>query len=285
MISHALVKDGKLIAQHDATFLAPWWSFTKTVLAVASLVLVRNNLLSLDEPLPGRPFTLRQLLRHQAGLTDYGELHSYHTAVEHGDDPWSDEEMLVRADADRLRYPPGEGWRYSNIGYLYVRRLIEDITAVPLHQALQRLVLGPLGIDRTRLARSKPDLVGVRIGDTTDYDPRWVYHGLLVGPLHDAALLLDRIMTSGLLSANLMEALCKQHPLGGPMPGRPWLSPGYGLGVMTGVVEGGALVTGHTGSGPGSVIAVYHAPPFSCAVFQPGDDQGLVETEAFRKLA
>ena len=52
----------------------PWWSFTKTVLAAAALALVRDGRLALDEPLPGRPYTLRQLLQHRAGLTDYGRM-------------------------------------------------------------------------------------------------------------------------------------------------------------------------------------------------------------------
>jgi hypothetical protein len=43
--------------------------------------------------------------------------------------------------------------------------------------------------------------------------------------------------------------------LGGPTPGRPWTSPGYGLGLMQGEVDGGLTMCGHTGGGPGSVVA------------------------------
>jgi CubicO group peptidase (beta-lactamase class C family) len=36
-------------------------------------------------------------------------------------------ELLTRLDAERLRYPAGDGWDYSNVGYLVVSQLIEAI--------------------------------------------------------------------------------------------------------------------------------------------------------------
>jgi CubicO group peptidase (beta-lactamase class C family) len=288
MISFALVKDGTLVAQNEAEASVPWWSFTKTMIATAALVLVRDNLVALDEPLLGRAFTLRQLLRHQAGLTDYGQLPDYHAAVASNHEPWSDEEMLKRADADRLRYKPGEGWNYSNIGYQYVRRLIEDTTKEGIGSALQRLVLQPLGIMRARFVVSRQELIDVRMGVERQYDPRWVYHGLLVGSLQDAAVCLDRLMTGDLLPLSLMQAMREQHLVGPPIEGRPWIHPGYGLGLMISTVVGGENIVGHTGGGPGSVIAVYHstsAARLTCATFAVGNDQGVVETEAVRMIA
>ena len=32
------------------------------------------------------------------------------------------------------------------------------------------------------------------MGSAEGYHPGWVYHGLLVGPVEDAALLLDRLL-------------------------------------------------------------------------------------------
>lgn len=31
-----------------------------------------------------------------------------------------------------MRFPPGEGWSYSNIGFLFNRELIEEVTGKPL---------------------------------------------------------------------------------------------------------------------------------------------------------
>jgi hypothetical protein len=74
-------------------------------------------------------------------------------------------------------------------------------------------------------------------------------------------------------------------PVDGVAEGRPWRTTAYGLGVMTGTGPENSRVIGHTGGGPGSVIAVYHhpdaTPPFSTAAFAPGEDSGRVEAEAF----
>jgi CubicO group peptidase (beta-lactamase class C family) len=277
----ALVGDGSLLTPAQADEPLPWWSFGKTVIAAAALSLVRDGLLELDEAVAEGPFTLRQLLRHQAGLADYGELADYHTAVAHGEVPWPVEELLQRLDAGRLRYPPGAGWHYSNVGYLYVTRLIERATDLPLGEALEQRVLAPLGVTQVRLARTRADW---GLGAPPAYDPAWVYHGLLVGPLDQAALLLDRLLGGDFLPASLLEQMQTPHLLGGPLAGRPWVAPGYGLGLMQGPEASGLYLHGHTGGGPGSVVAVYRSATASCAVFAEGSDQGAIEAEVVRQL-
>ncbi len=284
MDSFAHVEAGALTQAHGITRPVPWWSFTKTVLAAAALALVRDGRLALDHVLPGRPFTLRQLLQHRAGVANYGGLAAYHQAVARGDMPWPVAELLARTDAGRLRYAPGQGWDYSNIGYLMVRELIEEATGENLNTALAGLVLHPLGIAAARIVCTPADLTGIAMGSASAYHPGWVYHGLLAGPLSDAALLLDRLMTGALLPPALLDAMCDPHPVGGPIPGRPWRTPGYGLGLMAGTVHDGRKMIGHTGGGPGSVIAVYHrpetAPRVTAAAFAFGADQGRVEEAA-----
>ena len=273
MIPQVLVREGTVVAGNGDTADVPWWSFTKTVIAAAALTLVRDGRLSLDEPLASRPYTLRQLLQHRAGLTEYGRLAAYHVAVERNQDAWPADEMLARTDADRLVYEPGKSWGYSNIGYYVVRRLIEQTTDRTLGDALDRLVMKPLGIAGVRFAADRAHY-------SPDYDPRWVYHGLLVGPLEQAALLLQRLMRGDLLPPPLLSAMCDRYLLGGPIAGRPWKTPSYGLGLMIGETTGGKLIAGHTGGGPGSAIAVYHRldqPTGTAAAFAAGGDDAVVE--------
>src|SRR3546814_15086788 len=66
----------------------PWWSFTKTVIAIAALRLVERGALALDAPLAGEDYSLAQLLRHEAGLPDYVGLARYHADVAAGAAPW-----------------------------------------------------------------------------------------------------------------------------------------------------------------------------------------------------
>jgi CubicO group peptidase (beta-lactamase class C family) len=80
--------------------------FTKTALATAALRLVAQERLGLDEPFDGRPYTLRQLLQHRAGVPDYGSLPCYHDAIQRSEKPWDVTKLLDQVEADRLEFEP-----------------------------------------------------------------------------------------------------------------------------------------------------------------------------------
>jgi CubicO group peptidase (beta-lactamase class C family) len=267
----------------DCAPLVPWWSFTKTAIAAAALTLVRDGALALDEPANGKAYTLRQLLQHTSGLGDYGEHAGYHAAVARGDDPWSLGDLLRKVGADRPRRPPGSDWHYSNIGYAIARGLIEATAGAPLDAVLRRAVFTPLGLTRVRLALGRADLDAVSMGAAAGYHPGWVYHGLLLGPLHEAARLLDALLGGRLLPPDLLREMLAARPIGGTVPGRPWRAPAYGLGLMT--EAGSGEPVGHTGGGPGSTIAVYRRVPMTgpvvVAAFAHHEDAGRVERVAF----
>ncbi|MHB1303920.1 MAG: serine hydrolase domain-containing protein [Acidiphilium sp.] len=282
----AVVHDGAVHTDSDLPL--PWWSFTKTVLAAAALTLVAQGRLSLDEPVKGRPFTLRQLLQHRAGLSDYGALPAYHRAVEAGELPWAPEELMEKARADTLIFEPGGGWSYSNVGYLLVRGLIEDTAGEALNPALARLTFDPLGIGGVKVATTPDELNDTAWGNASGYHPGWVFHGLLIGTASSAALFLDRLLTGHLLPAHLLAAMHEAHPLAFADPKRPWKTTSYGLGLMIGTGEPPGRYIGHTGGGPGSTSAVYqHANQHrtnntrrTAAVFAQFDAPGNVERHA-----
>ncbi|MGY2188869.1 serine hydrolase domain-containing protein [Pseudomonas sp. SDO5591_S426] len=280
----SLISNGQSLTPDEPPIMVPWWSFTKTVLAATALTLVRDGRVGLDDPLPDQPFTLRQLLRHEAGLADYGELAPYHAAVANHESAWSAEEMMQRLEGTRLRYSPGTAWRYSNVGYMLIARLIEQVTELTIEEAVSQRALMPFGLSNVRFATSRVDLAET----CPNYDPAWVYHGLLIGPVSQAALFLDRLLAGHLLPTPLLEQMQTVRILGGPIAGRPWVVPGYGLGVMQGEIEGGLTSCGHTGGGPGSVIAVYRCSDGEtsacCAVFEQGAEQGVVEAQCVRQL-
>ncbi|MEN5302679.1 serine hydrolase domain-containing protein [Pseudomonas sp. TWI628] len=282
------ILNGKQLPPEQSQVVVPWWSFTKTVLAAAALSLVRDGLIQLDDHVQEGQFTLRQLLKHQAGLADYSELEEYYAAVAEGQAPWSADEMMQRLDGARLRYAPGAGWRYSNVGYMLVARLIERVTGVSLGTALTQRVLSPLGLTHTRLAKKQEDLDEVYLGAIESYHPGWVYHGLLVGPLSEATMLLNKLLTGKLLPSSLLHEMHDAIVLGGPMQGRPWASPGYGLGLMIGGTKSGHMLVGHTGVGPGGVIAVFHYSSgnnaATCSAFREGSDEGGVEAQVLERL-
>lgn len=278
-IAVAIVRNGELVRGDLHASPVPWWSFTKTVLTAAAMSLVSDGKLALDAPLPGKPYTLLQLLRHSAGVPNYSDLEIYAQAVARGDAPWPAEEMLARVDADTLSFAPDAGWRYSNTGYFLVSRLIEETTGLSLQHALEQLVLTPLGIQDVTLAATPDDLAASAWGNDHGYHPDWVYHGLLLGSPAAAALLLDRLLTTDFLPPPLLAEMLRKTPLGESLPGRPARNFGYGAGLM---ISDGTV--GHTGAGPASVAAVYRYADLGCTVaaFAPVADQAVAEWAAFR---
>jgi D-alanyl-D-alanine carboxypeptidase len=278
--------DGTASIKGTATARFPWWSFTKTALAICALRLVEEGLVDLDALCPGKPFTLRQLLQHRAGVPEYGRLHSYHEAVARLDPPWPREHLLQAVAADRLDFEPGTGWAYSNVGYLFVRDTIEQITGLDLATALRRFVLNPLDLQTVQLATATSDFSDVHWLSGRDYDPGRVYHGCLTGTSLDAAMMLHALFRGEILSANSLQSMLESHNVGGPIPGRPWTSCGYGLGLMSGRMGEMGRAIGHSGAGPFCANAIYHFPdrsiPITVAVFTDGREEGLAEFEAVR---
>jgi len=264
----------------------PWWSFTKTALATVALQLVARGQVSLDGLVDGRPYSLRQLLQHRAGVPDYCSLGAYHEAIRRGDKPWDIPQLLSRVAADHLDFRPGQGWRYSNVGYLFVRQMIEEVTRQDLNNVFRNYLFDPLQVGSVRLVTTAADLSTSAWGNDNHYDPGWVYHGLLVGTPGDAARFLHRLMLGKVLPDALLSEMTKYHPLGGPLPHRPWQTTGYGLGLMMGKMQGAGFGVGHSGVGPNSVNAVYHFGdrqlPCTVAVFAQGNDEGVTEHQAVR---
>ena len=166
------VDAGGAVAGEGGDAIVPWWSLTKPAIAAAALRLAAAGRLDLDAPTEAG-VGLRAVLRHAAGLPDYGALPAYGAAVAAGGDPWPADELLARAAA--LSAPAG--WCYSNVGYLLARRALERSENAPLAQVLRDWVLDPLGLTGPRLAESRADLAGVDLV-MPGYHPGWVYHGL-----------------------------------------------------------------------------------------------------------
>lgn len=274
------------VVEGEHSALAPWWSITKSVLAVAVLRLVDMGALDLDDRFDDWPFTITHLLQHTSGLTNYGGP-VYQKAVATGDPVWSVDELLERRDARRLLFSPGTGWAYSNIGYLFIRQLIERMTGSDLDQALQKLIFSPMQIKGTRIAEKTDDMAQTIWRNPTNYDPRWVYHGLLIGPPADAVAFLNQLLTTEFLSKPLLAAMQDRRALGGDLPNRPWEDTGYGLGLMIGSMKGVGRVVGHSGVGNASVSALYaflELPGMPIvSAFAEGTDEGVAEHEALRR--
>lgn len=268
----------------DAGLVFPYWSFTKTVIAACALKLAERGVLALDAPLPGRDFSLRQLLHHASGLPDYGTLPAYHDAVARDCEPWTRETLLDAAMTSGRLFAPGTGWAYSNIGYMLAREVIEAVAGQPLASVVRAMIMEPLGLESIELATTRAQFARVGWGAARTYHPGWVYHGCLTGTAADAAQRLRGLLTGKVLGPAMLQQMQRARPLGGALDGRPWTHQGYALGLMAGRFAPAGRMLGHSGGGPFSVCAVYHFPdrPSSVTVacFAEGRDVGVVESAA-----
>jgi len=262
----------KTIKEDDK--VVAWWSFGKTVIASAVMLLVEKNILDLNKtygPLPG---TLKQVLRHDAGYPDYGGVKAYHDAVTRNEQAWDFKTLIEKTGKSQSVFQPGQGWMYSNIGYYYLTQLIKDTMNMSLQEALDQLIFDKLKVN-VKVALTQEDLKSCHHVKES-YDPKWVYHGLLIGTLEDACVILHTLASGELLSEDLLAEMKDACHLNIDVGDRPWKKPSYGLGLM---IDQTDQSFGHTGQGPNSVIAVYHFPDKHMTVASSKNtyDQAVVE--------
>lgn len=284
--SYCISASGEERGQGDFEARFPYWSFTKTTIAICALKLSERGVLQPDSRIDGAAYTLRQLLNHTAGLPDYGALKDYHDAVAAGGEPWSREKLLSAALARGMLFAPGAGWSYSNIGYMLAREHIEAASGLSFAQLMTDLISTPLGLTSVALVTSREEFAQLHCEAAGKYAPGWVYHGCLAGNVRDAARLLHGLFSGKLLSAASSAEMQVTIPLGGALEGRPWTECGYALGLMSGAMGDAGRSAGHSGGGPSCVNAVYHFPdlrePVTGACFTDGHHEGVAETELGR---
>ena len=301
--SAAAVRAGELLARRHtcAAPQLPVYSLTKTFIAALVLLAVQDGRLALEAPIArfrtdvpeGHRISLEQLLRHTAGLPDYGALPAYRRAVAAREAPWSFDRFAAATYRQGLIYPPSQGWSYANPGYALLVAVLEQVWEAPFAAQVRDRICGPLGLEQTRVADSlddpricaarsrslDPD--GTALDVTAHYHPGWVWHRLIVSDAADSARFLDAVLTGRWLGAALTGRMTSLVPVPGSHP--PWTAPGYGLGLM-GEADGPRGPTyGHDGGGPGYSTSAYHftESAVSVAVLAATEDAAAVLAAAF----
>ncbi len=135
-------------------------STSKNMTATAIMLAVQRGFLDLDEPItsyvpnftvksrfearPQEKMTLRYLLAHRGGFT--------HEAPIGNDDNLSfpSFEAHVRSISDTwLRFPAGERFRYSNLGFDLAGFILATVMRKPFAECLETLLFDPLGLHDT----------------------------------------------------------------------------------------------------------------------------------------
>ena len=135
-------------------------SVGKQFTATAIMMLVEEGKIGLDDPLtkyfPDAPaawkeVTIRELLSHTAGFTDYPK--SFDMRKD-----YTEAEELKMVEAVPLAYAPGTSWSYSNLGYLTLGLVIHKASGEFYGDFLQERIFRPLGMTTTRII-SEADIV------------------------------------------------------------------------------------------------------------------------------
>ena len=150
-------------------------SVSKAISAVAALKLVERGKVALGarlidvlddvKPRGGeriidprfREITVERLLHHSSGLPrdrlrKPGDVPAADDQGEH-DSIVSDYRIAM---GRRLEFDPGSDHRYSNLGFLFVRLVIEKASGLPYQEYVRDQVLKPMGISRMVLERPEP---------------------------------------------------------------------------------------------------------------------------------
>jgi CubicO group peptidase (beta-lactamase class C family) len=172
-VSLAVVKDGRIIlakgygyanVEHQVPVkpetVFQSGSVGKQFTATAVMLLVEEGKINLDEkigkylgnvPDSWQQITVRNLLTHTAGLTDYPKDFDFRR-------DYTEDELLQRAQAVPVAFQPGERWQYSNLGYITLGILIHKVTGKFYGEFLQQRIFKPLGMTTARII-SEADIV------------------------------------------------------------------------------------------------------------------------------
>ncbi len=136
-------------------------STTKFLTAAAVLHMVGKGLIDLDEDInnklkdwkiPDNEFTehekvtLRRLLSHRSGLNRPNGGFSFEGSVSPSVIQVLKGESPAENDPAAVGFVPGSNWNYSNIGFVVIQKLLQDVTGEKYADIMQKTVFNPAGM-------------------------------------------------------------------------------------------------------------------------------------------
>lgn len=250
-------------------------SMGKQFTATAVMMLVEEGKISLDDkitkyftdgPESWNKITVRHLLTHTSGMTDYPEDFDLRR-------DYTEDELVQRIKTIPLAFQPGEKWSYSNLAYVMLGVLIHKVSGRFYGDFLQERVFKPLGMSTARVI-SEADIVpnraaGYRIVNGQLKNQDWVSPSL--NTTADGALYLTVYDMAKWDAALYTEKLLKRASLDEmwtPVKLNDGKTHPYGFGWALGQVRGHHFVE-HGGAWQGfkSQISRYVDDKLTVVVF------------------
>ena len=234
-------------------------SVGKQFTATAVMMLVEEGKIGLGDPLtkyfPDAPpswkkVTIRELLSHTAGFTDYPKSFDMRR-------DYTEAEQLKMVESIPLAFAPGSSWSYSNLGFLTIGILIHKVTGEFYGDFLQEHIFKPLDMQTTRII-SEADIVpnrsaGYRLVKGELKNQEWVSptvnttaDGSLYFSIMDLAKWDAALYTEKLLKRSSLDEMWTVAKLNNGQPN----SGHYGFGWFV-VTKNGHRVVEHEGAWQG----------------------------------
>ncbi|ADD39871.1 serine hydrolase domain-containing protein [Stackebrandtia nassauensis] len=266
-------------------------SVTKMFTAVAINKLVQDDKVRYAEPIGkyidgfsdevAEKVTIHHLLLHTSGLGDFHDLPGYEEASRKWDTP--DEVMNGTLDfirEDKLRFPPGAGWQYSNAAYCVLGGIIAAVSKQSYFDYVRDNVFEPARMRAsdfyTRPQWQKdpklahPYFKDDETGEWVDRVDEQAYIGLPAGnsfaTVGDMNRFANALLDAELLSRQFTHImLTPKLPVGGggkeppPDPDKPRMTGFLGYGTFSSLI-GDQRVHGFSGgsqAGPSTSIDIY----------------------------
>lgn len=294
----------------DARMLAA--SIGKTFVAATAVALHHEGVLDLDAPiadrLGDRPWfpelpnhdviTLRHLLAHRAGVLDHVHTDAFAEAVarrwQEPGHSFPPDTLVSFVLGNAALFAPGDGWSYSDTGYVLAGLVIEEATGRDYYDLVTERFLAPLGLRHTKPS-DRRELAGLAAGYSADNAFGWpakstgddgalLWHpgiewtgGGLVSTSSDLAAWGVALFGGTALPETARDMMLDAVPVD---PAEPDVR--YGLGVA--VYRAGRFgpVYGHRGWIPGYVSSLrYYADHGVAVAFQINTDDALETDSTF----
>jgi len=204
----------------QTTYIMPNGSAGKKLTAMLVALLEEDGMLNQDNTIDtwlpedllsqithSDKMTLRQLLNHTAGVYDYLDDSDFTDAVIL--DPSSlktDNYALQFALNKPASFEPGQGWDYSNTGYLLTGLILDSVLGEHHSKEMRSRILDPLGMNSSHyggIEKERGDIIsgyfrydnGETINTKALYENIGVADAPLVSSVQDMALLLKSIVS------------------------------------------------------------------------------------------
>jgi CubicO group peptidase (beta-lactamase class C family) len=130
-------------------------SVTKQFTAVATLMLIEQGLLALDDPITrfwpdypnhGHTITVEHLLTHTSGIRSYTDMPEWPPLWRKD---FSVQELIDYFKDQPMQFAPGTRWAYNNSGYVLLGAIIEQLSGLSYAQFVQQRIFDPLGMHQS----------------------------------------------------------------------------------------------------------------------------------------